>query len=192
MTLAGVDEAVFVGLSMGGMIVQELALLYPSMVRGAVLLGTRPPAPANVAPGRAMTKAVMSPVARDEHVRESLRDRWLSFSGDDFASRPEDVDELADALVAGVTPLSAVVAQVRAVTGWHGPGRLSRISSPVTVVHGAVDPLIPVENGRRLAALIPDARYIELPDVGHLVPFEVPDRVADIVESVTKSSRSIR
>ena len=46
---------------------------------------------------------------------------------------------------------------------------------PTTVVHGAEDPLIPVRNGMRLAQLIPGARYVELPGVGHLVPYEAPD-----------------
>ena len=43
------------------------------------------------------------------------------------------------------------------------------------VVHGAEDPLAPPANGRRLAELIPVARYVELPGVGHLVPYEAPE-----------------
>ena len=52
---------------------------------------------------------------------------------------------------------------------------------PTTIVHGAEDPLIPVRNGMRLAQLVPGARYIELPGVGHLVPYEAPDEVARVV-----------
>ena len=51
------------------------------------------------------------------------------------------------------------------------------------VVHGTEDPLIPVRNGMRLAQLIPGARYVELEHVGHLVPYEAPDAVVDVLTS---------
>ena len=62
---------------------------------------------------------------------------------------------------------------------WHGPQRLRRISAPTTIVHGTQDPLITVENGRRLAELIPTARYVELSGVGHLVAHEAGDSLID-------------
>jgi pimeloyl-ACP methyl ester carboxylesterase len=37
-------------------------------------------------------------------------------------------------------------------------------------------------NGMRLARLVPGARYVELPGVGHLVPLEAPDPLADVIE----------
>ena len=52
---------------------------------------------------------------------------------------------------------------------------------PTTVVHGTDDPLIPVRNGMRIAQLVPGARYVELPTVGHLVPYEAPEPVERIV-----------
>jgi 3-oxoadipate enol-lactonase len=52
---------------------------------------------------------------------------------------------------------------------------------PTTVVHGADDPLVPVRNGMRIAQLVPDARYVELPNVGHLVPYEAPETVEEVV-----------
>ena len=52
---------------------------------------------------------------------------------------------------------------------------------PVTVVHGSEDPLLPVHNGMRIAQLVPGARYVELPGVGHLVPFEAPTTVTAII-----------
>jgi len=42
-------------------------------------------------------------------------------------------------------------------------------------VHGDQDPLIDVDNGRRLAQLIPSAHYVELSGVGHLVAHEAGD-----------------
>ena len=71
--------------------------------------------------------------------------------------------------------------QARAIAAWSGAHRLRRLAVPTTVVHGADDPLIPVRNGMRLAQLVPGARYVELPGVGHLVPYEAPDEVVEVV-----------
>lgn len=54
---------------------------------------------------------------------------------------------------------------------------------PSAVVHGDRDPLMPVGNGMRLARLIPQARYMKLPSVGHLVPYVAGDVLARLVET---------
>ena len=65
--------------------------------------------------------------------------------------------------------------QARAIAGWYGADRLGSLVVPTTVIYGAEDALMPVGNGVRLAQLIPSARYVEVPGVGHLVPFEAPE-----------------
>lgn len=45
--------------------------------------------------------------------------------------------------------------------------RARTLHAPVLVIHGTADTVIPVEQGRRLAAAIPTATYLELPGVGH-------------------------
>jgi len=45
-----------------------------------------------------------------------------------------------------------------------------------------LDELMPVGNGMRLTRLVPGGRYVELPGVGHLVPLEAPDALADVIE----------
>jgi 3-oxoadipate enol-lactonase len=46
---------------------------------------------------------------------------------------------------------------------------------PTLVVHGSDDRMIPVENGRMIAARIPGAELVELPEIGHAYPTEAPD-----------------
>jgi pimeloyl-ACP methyl ester carboxylesterase len=55
---------------------------------------------------------------------------------------------------------------------------LPRITVPATVMWGTADPFFPVSVGRRTAAAIPGARYVEIPNCGHFVPEEQPDLVA--------------
>jgi pimeloyl-ACP methyl ester carboxylesterase len=54
--------------------------------------------------------------------------------------------------------------------------RLTPIRAPTLVIHGDVDPLVPVENGRLLAERIPGARLIVYTGVGHIPEVEVADR----------------
>jgi pimeloyl-ACP methyl ester carboxylesterase len=58
---------------------------------------------------------------------------------------------------------------------------LHRIRLPTCVVWGDTDRLFPQEYGRRLAAMIPGARFTLLRDCGHLPQVEQPDALADVV-----------
>ena len=74
------------------------------------------------------------------------------------------------------TSLDVIMLQLQAIT--TRSGSLAQIAAPTLIFHGDDDPLLPVANGRRLAELIPNNRYVELPGVGHLVPWEEPERAA--------------
>jgi pimeloyl-ACP methyl ester carboxylesterase len=94
------------------------------------------------------------------------------------------MDELVGQILRRPTPHPCVLAQVRAIAAWHGPARCDRIQAPTVVVHGTLDPLTPVGNGMRLARLIPDADYLELPGVGHLVVHEAGDELLRVVDRI--------
>jgi len=180
----GAQSAVVAGLSMGGMVAQELALRNPLLVDRLVLCGTRPPIPAGFLSKAGALDAVVSPRRPGETVPDYFRRSWGAAVGQGFAERrPDLVDELVDLISQRPTPRAGVIAQMRALATWTGPERLARISTPTVVLHGRVDPLFPVGNGMRLAQLIPDADYIELPNVGHLVPFEAQDELAAVLMS---------
>ncbi len=115
-------------------------------------------------------------------LRRFLREGWATVTGPGFAAaHPERIDEMAAAIARRPTPRFAVLDQARAIAAWAGADRLRRLAVPTTVVHGSDDPLIPVRNGMRIAQLVPGARYVELPHVGHLVPYEAPDAVEEII-----------
>ena len=178
----GLERPTVVGLSMGGMIAQELAIRWPDRVGRLVLLGSRPPSPEDTPPP-AHVRPVAGHARRQASAcgRSSARGgrRW---PGPGFgAEHPEAVDAMAEAIARRPTPRFAVLDQARAIAAWHGAHRLRRITAPTTVVHGTEDPLMPVRNGMRLAQLIPGARYVELPGVGHLVPYEAPTAVASLI-----------
>jgi 3-oxoadipate enol-lactonase len=180
---SGHQRAVVAGLSMGGMVAQELAIRHPDAVDRLILLATRPPAPAHVASARSLfalaTAAPPAGCSLDDH----LRQLWSSFAAPGFAeAHPEVIDEIVAAVTRRITPRAGLFNQARAVVAWRGADRLTRLRMPTVVIHGTADRLIPVGNGRRLAALIKASRYVELPGVGHLVPYEAPEQFAEMVE----------
>jgi non-heme chloroperoxidase len=181
--LAAVDatDAVVVGHSMGGMTVQAFALHHPDAarthVRSIVLVATAAGG-LGVAGAASLAAAVIaSPVL--ERVMRSRRGHWfvrntvgrevrhahLAATRDLFVQTAPDVRR--DFLVAMQSM------DLR-------PG-LSKVEAPATVVIGTRDRLTPPRLGRDLAATLPDARLVELDDRGHMLPFEAPDELAELI-----------
>ena len=180
MNTVGAASATLLGLSMGGMIAQEVAMRHPRRVDRLVLCGTRPPAPAGFLPTAAVLGKAMAAPHRGESMPDYFTRLWGGVVAPGFAQQhPEVMREIVETVLRRPTPQSGVMSQLRALSSWYGTARLRRLDIPTTVIHGTVDPLIPVGNGMRLAQLIPGAVYRELPGVGHVVPFEAPDVVVE-------------
>jgi 3-oxoadipate enol-lactonase len=175
---------VVVGLSMGGMIAQELAIRWPDRVGRLVLLAARPPSPEQTWPPPILSASMLATAPKGVSLRRFLANGWASVTAPGFqARRPEVIAEMAASMAHRPTPRFAVLDQARAIVAWAGAQRLRDVAVPTTVVHGTEDPLVPLRNGMRIAQLIPGAKYVELPDVGHLIPYEAPDAVRSIVEN---------
>jgi pimeloyl-ACP methyl ester carboxylesterase len=105
---------------------------------------------------------------------------WTSIVGPGFDERGKDVlDRLVSRAVERPTPLEVIMLQMQAIATRTGDP--ADISAPTLVIHGDADPLLPVANGRRLAEVVAGARYVELPGVGHLVPWEEPEKTAAVM-----------
>ncbi|PBC39497.1 alpha/beta hydrolase [Rhodococcus sp. ACS1] len=180
----GFDQATVLGVSMGGMIAQEFAIRHPGIVEKLVLVGTRPPTPAQIAPDADAYHLLMQQPPRGADLREFFTATWAQTVGEGFAAdHPDLIAEIAEQLTRRITPRGCVLDQARAIAAWHGANRLRRLRIHTTVVHGNRDPLMPVGNGMRLARLIPNATYIELPGVGHLVPHEAGDTLLRVLDA---------
>lgn len=178
----GLSGATVLGMSMGGMVAQELALRHPADVSRLFLVATTPPAPAALRADDAITWHMFRRRRPGQAYRDFLYQLWTRTSAPGFAEkRPDLIEELIDQLAARPTTRSGAMVQAVAASCWSGPQRLARITAPTTVVHGTEDLLRPVGNGMRLARLIPGARYVELPGVGHLIPLEAMDELVELI-----------
>jgi pimeloyl-ACP methyl ester carboxylesterase len=169
---ASIAQAHLAGISLGGMIAQEVAIEHGDRVLSLVLAGTTPGWPIAY-PMPASTVALMSG-------RITLRRQIENALGPETVrDRPDVVDALLAAHSSG-NP-AGFAAQLRAGARF-GSLKQSVITAPTLVLHGGADRVVDPRNARLLADRIPGARLAVLPGLGHLFPWEAP---AEFVELVT-------
>jgi 3-oxoadipate enol-lactonase len=171
---AEVESAHVYGISLGGMVAQQLALRHPRRVDSLVLGATHPGGPRAVAPDSEVLEFFgrRPDLPQEEAAWASVpynygpvcRRRHGSRIAEDIAQR-----------LAHPFPADAYRAQLYAAGVHNCLGRLSRIQVPTMIVHGRHDRLIPVENAELMAARLPHAELVILEHSGHLYPTEQPD-----------------
>ncbi len=164
---AGAAQAHVFGISMGGMIAQELTLRHPERVRtlalGCTLACWR-------TARRPSLRTVVDLLMLNLGFRTRERLGRLLVSPEWHSRQPQAiVDWIRRA--ERTTPRYAV-AQMLAVRGHACEERLTQIRAPTLVMTGTADRLIPPENSRLIARLIPGARLLEFPGAGHCFPLE--------------------
>lgn len=160
-----------IGMSMGGMIAQTLAIEHPDVMASLVSIGSTTGNPAVGQPTPDALDALLLPRAstREESIERDLvgkriwgtpgawdEDEYRVFSGMNFERS---------------APAGAAERQFAAMgaTG-NRDESLASIAVPTLVIHGAMDTLIDPSGGRHTAELIPGARYLEIEGMGHDIP----------------------
>jgi 3-oxoadipate enol-lactonase len=164
------------GLSMGGMVAQELALRHPARVRGLVLGGTTPGGPFSPRLG---PREVFS-IARGGLAERGIRAPLL-FSSEFRREQPERVRELVRHFKLHRSSAKAIAAQTLASARFDTLSRLGRLHTPTLVVHGERDRLVPLAASRLLAARIPDAELAVVPGTGHAYALEAPQESLELL-----------
>ena len=185
----GVDAAHVVGASMGGMIAQHLALRVPARVRGLVLACTTPGLPHHVLPPDEAIALFME-AADIADPAEAVRAAYPLNYSDAYAAA-HDAEIVARSLANEHlrSKPEGRAAQLAAVQGHDTYDRLGDIAAPTLVLHGERDGIMPVENGRTLAARIPAARLITWPEGRHLFFAEFSDEVDEAIIAFLRDGR---
>jgi pimeloyl-ACP methyl ester carboxylesterase len=176
----GIESAHVVGISMGGMIAQELALAHPERIRtltiGASYCGG--PNGELMAPEDLQMLGAAYASGEADNVFRAMWEINLSPGFRAEESRYADFVEMGSALPA---PRPVVMQQMRACGEHDTHERLARIDLPTLVVHGDADRLLGHGNGREIAAAIPGSRFETLAGVGHMFWWEQPERSAELI-----------
>ncbi len=182
----GIERAHVMGISMGGMIAQELVLNHPERVQGLVLGCT------NCGPGRGIpapqeTIAKFGQIA-SLPVEERIRRFWgITITPEFEESGKEFLDRIIAIAMETPTPMETFGRQFAAAMAFDTYERLPQIKAPTLIIHGDRDFLVPVGNADVLHSQISGSQVRIVPGVGHCFFWEKPDASADaIVEFLTK------
>lgn len=178
----GVEQAHVVGVSMGGMIAQEVALRHPDRTRTLALLMSsghiedRGIAPVSGEVAKELVKVALKyGVAGGERniIKLHVASRII-LRGD--AGYPVEVRGTAQQVLynlrmrQGYNYAASAAHQAAVRLAGSRLEQLRDLDTPTLVVHGKADPFVPIAHGQKLAQTIPGARSLWLDDMGHDLP----------------------
>lgn len=176
----GIERAHVFGVSMGGMIAQELALRHAKRVKRLILGCTTCGGPqAIMAPLEVMAPLFSPP---DLSRREALQRQWqVIFSADFLARQHGFLERLTARALAYPTPFHTGIRQAMAMQRFNTYGRLGQIMAPTLVVTGDADIVVPPANSRLLANKVPGAMCELFTGAGHGFFWEASKGVIELL-----------
>lgn len=174
-----VERAHVVGISMGGMVAQEMALAHPERIHTLTVGATYCGGPEGKLMDPDDLKMLGAAMASGER-EQVFRAMWeINFS----PGFREDEDRFAEFCEMGNTlpaPKEVILQQMRACGAHDTSTRLGQLSVPTQVIHGTADRLLIVDNGIQIASLLAVEPQL-LEGVGHMFWWEQPERSAALV-----------
>ncbi len=166
----GIRKAHFMGISMGGMIAQTLALKHPECVSSLILCDTTCSIPEATHPIwderiQTVEKQGMAAV-----VDETLN-RWLSTEFQEYC--PTTTEQIRDMILN--TPVPGFIGCAHAIKNFDLKSRLPKISVPALIMVGENDPGTPVESARQIHKNLRGSELAVLPNAYHLSNIEAAD-----------------
>jgi len=166
MDALGIETARVYGVSMGGMIAQELTLRHPQKVKALVLGCTTPGGPNSVpTPQKTLDEMAGIPsVSEEEGLEIALG--WM-FTEEFVAANRQQVREIALNCFDLRPPRHAFLGQLGAINAHNTYDRLPLITAPTLVIGGGADELVASGNSPILAQRIPGAELVMYPKARH-------------------------
>jgi pimeloyl-ACP methyl ester carboxylesterase len=180
----GIDRAHICGASLGGMIVQTMALDRPERVLSmtSIMSSTQHPSLPAAHPDAAAVLQQPPAISRNEAIERAVTSsRIIGSPG--YPADPKRIRERAAQDYDRAFDPAGVARQMAAAVVATGTRRerLTRLEVPTLVIHGADDPLVPLACGEDTAAAIPDAELLVIDGMGHDLPVELHERLAEAI-----------
>lgn len=187
----GVERAHILGASMGGMIVQTMAIEHPTRVASMVSVMSTPDALQYGPPTHEALEVLMTapPAERDAFIENATRSAVFT------SKRYTDVDELRASAARAYDRSFYPQGSPRQIAAIYASGdrseALGTVTAPTLVIHGRDDNLITLPGGERTAAMVPGANLLVLADMGHDLPRPLWPLIIDaVVSHITYADRN--
>jgi pimeloyl-ACP methyl ester carboxylesterase len=175
----GIQRAHVLGISMGGMIAQELALNHPARVQALVLACTTCGARGVQPEPQVVATMVLTPGLSPQ---DQIRKGWSVAVTPEFLEKERDtLEEACRADLENPAPVYVLGRQLAAIMRFDTYERLSQIRAPTLIIHGDRDQLVPVQNAHILHERIPNCTLRILPGAPHGFNLERPQELAQAI-----------
>ena len=181
----GVQSAHVVGASMGGMIVQEMAIHHAQRIRTMTSIMSSTGNPSLPPPKPEAIEILMKPPAanRAAHIESSVEASKI-LGGPALAFDEARIRERAGQTYdRGLSPAGTARQLAAILASGSRKEALKSVRVPTLVIHGDIDPLVPVEGGIDTAQAIPDAQLLIIEGMGHDLP---PVIWPQVIEAITQ------
>ena len=176
------ESAHVVGISMGGMVAQELVLRHPARVRTLTLGCTWPGGAEIERPDPELWQETLAAQASGDRER-ALRASFNMNLSPGWTAVAEHYAPFRSMVLALPVAPAVMGRQLQAVVGFDASARLGEIAAPTLVLHGTQDRVVPPANAELLARGIAGARLERLDGAGHMFWWEQPQRSAELVRA---------
>jgi pimeloyl-ACP methyl ester carboxylesterase len=176
----GLESAHVLGISMGGMVAQEIVLRHPERVRSLVLGCTYAGGPQGSLTSPEVAQILTEGMQSGDRAT-ALRAAWSVNVSEAFAA--DEAHYTAFEAVSSQKPVAVevIMRQMQAIARHDTSDRLAQITAPTLVIHGSDDRMLAASNGEAIARAIPGARLEILDGVGHMFWVQEPARSAELV-----------
>lgn len=183
----GIDHAHVCGASMGGMIVQAMAIQHRDRLKSltSIMSTTGDPDLPEAKPEAMAALMAPQPDGEEQAVERAIRlDRVIGSPG--FESDAERTTRKAIAAYRRSFYPPGVARQLAAIAaGGDRTGQLKQLDIPALVIHGTDDPLIPVECGKATHDCLRGSELLLIEGMGHDLPVAVWDEIAARITALT-------
>jgi pimeloyl-ACP methyl ester carboxylesterase len=183
----GIERAHIAGASMGGMIVQTMAIAHPERVLTltSIMSSTGEPEFGQPVPEALQTLLTPPPTEREAYVEYAAKS-FRIFSSPRYYDEARVRKNAGEAFDRCFYPEGAGRHTAAILASGSRADGLRDLSVPTLVLHGRADTLITPSGGDRTAALVPGANYLLLNDMGHDLPEPLWPLVVDVITSHTE------